>query len=110
MAKSRRYSLLFTVNGEAFAVAKLLPVGNICAVLGGPALCELSWGMTLFTILLTTDIFFFGQHMLSTLSEEAIGPNGDTVPMFGTPGKIILILIGLLIRAVFLVGVAAAAL
>jgi purine-cytosine permease-like protein len=105
--KSRRYSLLFTVNGGAFAVAKLFPSGNPCAVLGKLTLAELSLGMIVFTVLLTVDIFLFGQHLRNTVSQEAMGSTGDTLPMFGTPGKLILILIGLLICVGwFLVGVA----
>ena len=104
--KSRRYSLLFTVNGGAFAVAKLFPANNLCAVLGGLTLFELSLGMILFTVLMTVDIFVFGEHMRGTVSEEATGPAGDTVPMFGTVGKVILLLLGSLIcLGWFLVGV-----
>lgn len=95
--KSRRYSLLFTVNGGAFAVAKLFPAGNPCAFLGNLTLAQLSLGMIVFTALLTIDIFFFGQNMRKTVSKEAMGPNGDMLPMFATPGKVILLLIGLLI-------------
>jgi hypothetical protein len=97
--KSRRYSLLFTVNGGAFAVAKLFPTGNMCAVLGRLTLCELSLGMIIFTVLLTADIFIFGEHMRRTVSKEEIGPTGDKVPMFGTVGKIILLLVGSFICA-----------
>jgi hypothetical protein len=97
--KSRRYSLLFSVNGGAFAVAKLLPSGNPCAFLGRLTLAELSLGMIVFTVLMTVDIFLFGQHMRSTVSPEAMGPNGDTLPMFAVPGKVVLILISLLICA-----------
>jgi hypothetical protein len=105
--KARRYSLLFTVNGGAFAVAKLFPVGNACAVLGKLTLAELSLGMIIFTVLMTLDIFLFGQHLRNTVSAEAMGPTGDTLPMFGMPGKIILVLIGLLICVGwFLVGLA----
>jgi hypothetical protein len=105
--KSRRYSLLFSVNGGAFAVAKLFPAGSPCAVLGKLTLAELALGMIVFTVLLTVDIYLFGQHLRSTVPDEAMGPNGDTLAMFGTPGKLILVLIGLLICAGwFLVGLA----
>jgi len=104
--KGRRYGLLFSVNGGAFAVAKVFPADNMCAVIGGLTLFELSIGMILFTILMTIDIYIFGLHMRGTVSEEAMGPNGDTVAMFGPVGKAILLLIGLLIcLGWFLVGV-----
>ena len=54
--KGRRYGLLFSVNGGAFAVAKLFPTDNICAVIGGLTLFELSVGMILFTVLMSVDI------------------------------------------------------
>jgi hypothetical protein len=104
--KGRRYGLLFSVNGGAFAVAKVFPADNMCAVIGGLTLFELSLGMILFTVLMTVDIYVFGQHMRGTVSEEAMGPDGDTVAMFGPVGKAILLLIGLLICAGwFLVGI-----
>jgi hypothetical protein len=48
--KHRRYSLLFSVNGGAFAVAKLLvgAEGKTTTVLGRLTLPELSWGMILY--------------------------------------------------------------
>ena len=105
--KSRRHSLLFTVNGGAFAVAKLFPAGNPCVLLGKLTLFELSLAMMVFTVLLTLDIFLFGWHMRSTVSNEAMGPSGDTLPIFGTPGQVILVLISLFIcLGWFLVGVA----
>ena len=95
--KHRRYNLLFAVNGGAFAVAKLLSAPKACEVLGGLSLWQLSVGMILFTILMVIDIFFFGQNMRSTLPKDAVDPNGKTVAIFGTPGKAVLILIGILI-------------
>jgi hypothetical protein len=97
--KSRRYSLLFSVNGGAFAVAKLLPPTDICAVIGRLTLCQLSAGMILFTVLMTADIFIFGENMRSTVSKEETEPAGDKLAMFGVKGKIILLLIGALICA-----------
>ena len=97
---------IVTPNRSHFAVAKLFPTDNICAVIGGLTLFELSVGMILFTVLMSVDIFIFGQHMRTTVSEEAIGPDGDTLPMFGTVGKAVLVLIGLLIcSGWFLVGI-----
>lgn len=91
--KSRRYSLLFSVNGGAFAIASLLLTPS--TFLGRLTLPKLSLGMIAFTVLLTLDIFLFGQHMRSTVSKQSI--NGDMLQIFEWPGKAILIFIGLLI-------------
>ena len=52
--KHRRYSLLFAVNGGAFAVAKLLTgePGKSGVVLGGLTLQQLAFGMILFTAII----------------------------------------------------------
>jgi len=97
--KHRRYTLLFAVNGGAFAIAKFFSEPKGCQLLGGLFLRHLSLGMILFTVLMVVDIFFFGQNMRSTLPKEAFEPNGETVPMFGTPGKAVLTLVGFLICA-----------
>ncbi|MFL5492904.1 MAG: hypothetical protein ACJ8DC_00825, partial [Gemmatimonadales bacterium] len=47
--KHRRYTLLFAVNGGAFAIAKLYAEKNAPAVLGQLSLRELSLGMFAFT-------------------------------------------------------------
>jgi hypothetical protein len=91
--KHRRYNLLFSVNGGAFAIAKLLvddPTQAV-VVLGGLTLSRLSLGMILFTVVMVIDIFMFGSKMRSVLDR----PGGPEV--FGTPGKIVLVLLGLLI-------------
>ncbi len=95
--KHRRYSLLFAVNGGAFAVAKLLvgSEGKPATVLGHLTLPELCWGMILFTVIMVTDIYAFGDKMKKHFSHE----------LFGPIGKLVLILIGLLIcSGWFLVG------
>jgi hypothetical protein len=97
--KHRRYGLLFSVNGGAFAIAKLLADESSANVLGGLTLEDLSLGMILFTVLMVIDIFLFGQNLRSTLPADAFEPDGLTVPLFGTPGKWVLVLIGLLICA-----------
>lgn len=99
--KHRRYSLLFTVNGGAFAVAKLFsnPDPKAHVVLGNLTLTHLSLGMILFTVLMVVDIFFFGHNMRSTLPKDTFEPNGNTVPVFETPGQTVLILIGFLMCA-----------
>jgi purine-cytosine permease-like protein len=95
--KHRRYSLLFAVNGGAFAVAKLLTGESGKPVLGDLSLSQLALGMVLFTVVMTCDIYEFGQKMRENyLPEDAFGP----------VGKIVLILLGVLLCAGwFLVGV-----
>jgi hypothetical protein len=96
--KHRRYSLLFSVNGGAFTVAKIL-VGSECkppVVLGRLTLPELSWGMILFTVVMVLDIYAFGHKMR----------NKHFLPeAFDWRGKSVLISIGLIIcLGWFLVG------
>ena len=97
--KHRRYGLLFSVNGGAFAIAKLLTDAKTVAVLGALTLQHLSLGMILFTLLMTLDIFLFGRNLRSTLPGDAFEDNGATVAIFGLPGQCVLALLGLLICA-----------
>jgi hypothetical protein len=93
--KHRRYSLLFSVNGGAFAVAQILakPDGY---VLGKLTLRELSWGMLFLTLVLVADIYAFGYKMRRDFLPKAFEPIG----------KAVLISIGLIICVGwFLVGV-----
>ena len=87
--KHRRYTLLFSVNGGAFAVAKLLvgAEGKSATVLGQLTLPELSWGMILFTMIMVADICAFGQKMRKDFA----------LAVFTRIGKLVLISIGLLI-------------
>jgi hypothetical protein len=87
--KHRRYSLLFAVNGGAFAIAKLYAVEGAAAVLGQLSLHQLSRGMILFTVVMVADIYMFGQKMRSTYLPDAFGPQG----------KAVLLLIGFLLAA-----------
>jgi hypothetical protein len=83
--KHRRYGLLFSVNGGAFAIAKILAgQGN---VLGGLSLRQLSVGMVLFTVVMVWDIFEFGRRN----RKEPIPDAFDRV------GKAVLLLLGALI-------------
>ena len=86
--KHRRYSLLFAVNGGAFAVAKLFAESKV-SVLGNLTLHELAVGMILFTVVMTVDIFMFGEKMRTTYSIDA----------FSWQGKTVLVMIGILICA-----------
>jgi hypothetical protein len=87
--KHRRYGLLFGVNGGAFAVAKLFTDPAAATLLGNLTLSQLALGMILFTIVMTFDIFTFGQKMREKYLPDA----------FGLPGKVVLVLIGFLICA-----------
>jgi hypothetical protein len=100
--KHRRYSLLFTVNGGAFAVAKLFADAKILSdpktakVLGSLTLCQLSFGMILFTALMTFDIYIFGHRMRRYILEEQTNVSIWQGP-FSVPGKVVLVAIGALI-------------
>jgi hypothetical protein len=91
--KQRRYNLLFTVNGGAFAVAKLfndpklLCDGKVAPILGGLSLGWLSFGMILFTIVMALDISMFGEKMRKNYLLGA----------FGWQGKMVLLAISILI-------------
>ena len=86
--KHRRYSLLFAVNGGAFAVTKLLAgeSGKHDIILGNLTLFQLSIGMALFTVVMIVDIFAFGEKMRRTFLPNA----------FGLQGKLVLLLLGAL--------------
>jgi hypothetical protein len=83
--KHRRYVLLFSVNGGAFAIAKLISEKDVGALHIG----QLSVGMIIFTILMVFDISTFGIRM------RAPNMAGDQV--FNWPGWLVLGVIGLLI-------------
>jgi hypothetical protein len=87
--KHRRYTLLFTVNGGAFAVAKLMTQNGTknAIVLGALTLGELSLGLILMTAIMVVDIYAFGDKMSKATNRET----------FGRVGKIVLILLGSLI-------------
>jgi hypothetical protein len=89
--KMKRYSLLFSVNGGAFAIAKLMSGPDKAAnaiLLGRLRLWHLALGSILFTLLMVIDIYIWG-HMMKTkfLSDLA----------FNAPGKCILGVLGALI-------------
>jgi len=89
--KHRRYGLLFSVNGGAFAIAKLLAgePGKDPVVLGHLTLPQLAIGMALFTVVMVADIFMFGEKMRATELPEA----------FGWQGKLVLFFLGFLLCA-----------
>ena len=100
--KHRRYNLLFAVNGGAFAVAKLftdpkfLCEGKIPTVLSGLSLGPLSFGMILFTAMMTLDIYMFGYKMRELMLEGQTDRSPWRGP-FSLPGKVVLVAIGALI-------------
>jgi Rhodopsin-like GPCR transmembrane domain len=87
--KHRRYSLLFAVNGGAFAIAKY-SAGDLeeaaRVMVGGLTIERLSLGMALFSIVMVWDIYAFGSRM------HKINSN-----LFRVPGRVVFCLIGLLI-------------
>ncbi len=87
--KHRRYGLLFSVNGGAFAVAKLFSDANTAKLLGGLTLSQLAIGMILFTILMTADIYMVGKKIRDNYLPDA----------FTVQGRAVLLLIGFLICA-----------
>jgi hypothetical protein len=86
--KHRRYSLMFAVNGGAFAIAKLLTGESAKSgvVLGSLTLQELAIGMALFTAFMTWDIYVFGHKMRDTYLSNS----------FQWQGKVVLIALGAL--------------
>ena len=93
--KMKRYSLLFSVNGGAFAIAKILSEPNSTRILGGLTLQELAIGAVLFTILMGIDIFLWGQMMRTKFFD------GELV--FKWAGKSILILLCILLILAWLI-------
>jgi hypothetical protein len=91
--KHRRYGLLFSVNGGAFAIAKL--IGDKPG-LGALRLPYVALGMVLFTITMVFDIYKFGSKWSGIANQ--INSNGDELyAFFGRVGRIVLIVIGTLI-------------
>lgn len=89
--KMKRYSLMFAVNGGAFAVAKLMAEAGQTSntiLLGHLRLWHLALGAILFTVLMVIDIYLWGQMMKKKFL-------GDLA--FNVPGKLILICLGVLL-------------
>jgi hypothetical protein len=61
--KMKRYSLMFSVNGGAFLIAKLFAEQNTKQILGGLSPRALAIGAILFTLLMWRDIYLFGHMM-----------------------------------------------
>lgn len=82
--KHRRYSLLFAVNGGAFAIARLAGEGRD---LGALSLSLVSLGMIVFTMIMTLDIFAFGLWCRKRFVESVFGRIGQVV--LGSIGSLI---------------------
>ena len=97
--KMRRYTLLFSVNGGAFAIAKfMLGTKSSCddVLLGSLKLWHLALGSMIFTILMVLDNFLFAQRMKTQFLGELA---------FNVPGKMILLLIGILIISAWVLAI-----
>jgi hypothetical protein len=98
--KHRRYSLLFSVNGGAFAIAQFLakcpPDGK---TVGHLSLAQLAWGLCLFTIVMTYDIYTFGNKMRGIQEPERKAGSALPPEVFARRGKAVLLFIGALICA-----------
>ena len=86
--KMRRYSLLFSVNGGAFAIAKLLADESTAKLMGRLTVQHLAIGAVLFTIVMVIDIWLFARMIRNQFLDELV---------FGKPGKTILLLLGTLL-------------
>ena len=87
--KHRRYALLFSVNGGAFAVAKLLleeSSKSSAYILGNLKIEQLAIGLAVFTLVMAWDIWEFGQKMKKHNAE-----------LFKWQGKSVLALLALLL-------------
>jgi hypothetical protein len=74
--KMKRYTLLFSVNGASFAIAKLLIEPNPPGALSWQGL---SVGAILFTILMTADIWLWGAGMRNKHGAKLFRPVGQTI-------------------------------
>jgi hypothetical protein len=94
--KMKRYSLMFAVNGGAFAIARLMAdaakAGNT-VLLGHLKLWHLAVGAIIFTVLMVVDIYLWAQMMKQNFL-------GDRA--FNVPGKLILAFLGTLLISAWL--------
>ena len=74
--KMKRYTLMFSVNGGAFAIAKLLREPHPP---GGLSMDVLAWGAVVFTLLMTSDIWLWGAGIREEYGEKLFRPVGQTV-------------------------------
>ena len=74
--KMKRYSLLFQVNGGAFAIAKLLDGPKPPGSLG---IAALSLGAVVFSVLMTADIWLWGASMRNAHGGKLFRPVGQAI-------------------------------
>jgi hypothetical protein len=63
--KMRRYGLLFSVNGGALAIAKLMADANTATLLGGLRITHVAVWAIIFTIVMVIDTWLFARMMKS---------------------------------------------
>ena len=92
--KHRRYSLLFSVNGGALAIGKLIVSGSKeeQLALGSLRVWMVGVAIAIFSSVMTYDIWQFGMRMRR---------NDPT--LFGPAGQRVLIIIGVMLTAVGLI-------
>jgi hypothetical protein len=88
--KMQRYTLLFAVNGGAFAVGQYVLGSGASTMKAVLPIGYLADGAIIFTALMTVDIWLYGQMM----RREFVGPSA-----FTPAGKAILLLISALLIA-----------
>jgi hypothetical protein len=97
--KHRRYTLLFAVNGGAFAIVSFLLKGDAKQT-ALPLLTWIGMVMALFSAVMTFDIDEFGKKLRGL---------GGSLDLFGGRGRAVLWLVGLALAAAWLAAAAAGA-
>jgi len=89
--KERRYTLLFSVNGGALAIAKLITgAEGHMVVVGGLHLWMLAYAMMVFSLFMAFDIYKFGERMQKYDRD-----------LFRWPGKLVLFVLGAMLITVW---------
>lgn len=102
--KQRRYGLLFSVNGGAFAILTFLVRDVQGVARGGRFLIvwSVSLGLAAITVVLAYDIFRFGVAMRELFAEQHLRPEP-----FEKPGKAVVALLAILLAILRLATAAA---
>ena len=95
--KMRRYNLMFSVNGGALAIAKLMADADSAKLLGHLSIRQLAIGAIIFTIIMAIDIWAFAKMMRKRFL-------GDLV--FSKVGRLILLLLVVLLVGAWLLVIA----
>ena len=91
--KGRRYNLLFSVNGAAFAIVSFLIKDGGNRIIAGWTGLMVAAGMIAFTAIMWWDIFGFGKKMAYL---------GDRLELFGPDGKLVVSLLAMLLIAAWM--------